>query len=160
MTIVYEATQSRTEPSNIHAVITALNRLFRSVDEKNWPQAEACLAPRVLLDLTSLGGGEPENTTGSAVVDGWREGLSHLEAIHHQAGNYEVDVHGEEANASCYGIAYHFLPNDTGRNTRTFVGTFDFHLCKHRGGWQVDQLRYNLKFLDGNADLEGREGSG
>ena len=74
------------------AVITTLNRLFRSVDEKDWKQAEVCLAPHVLLDVTSLAGGEAENTTGSAIIDGWREGLGHLEAIHHQAGNYEVEV--------------------------------------------------------------------
>ena len=142
------------------AVITTLNRLFRSVDDKDWKQAEVCLAPHVLLDVTSLAGGEPENTTGTAVVDGWREGLSHLEAIHHQAGNYEVEVHGEAATATCYGIAYHYLPSDSGRNTRTFVGTYDFGLRKRRGGWEVEMLRYNLKFLDGNTDLEGQEGDG
>jgi len=142
------------------AVITTLNRLFRSVDAKDWKQAEVCLAPHVLLDVTSLAGGEPENTTGSAIIDGWREGLGHLEAIHHQAGNYEVEVHGEAATATCYGIAYHYLPNDSGRNTRTFVGTYDFGLRKRRGGWEVDMLRYNLKFLDGNTDLEGKEGDG
>jgi hypothetical protein len=135
------------------AVITTLNRLFRSVDDKDWKQAEVCLAPHVLLDVTSLAGGEPENTTGAAIVDGWREGLSHLEAIHHQAGNYEVEVHGEAATATCYGIAYHYLPSAGGRNTRTFVGTYDFGLRKRRGGWEVDMLRYNLKFLDGNTDL-------
>ena len=142
------------------AVITTINRLFASVDDKDWAQAEACLAPHVLLDATSLAGGEPESTTGDAIVAGWRESLSHLEAIHHQAGNYEVEVHGEEATASCYGIAYHFLPNDTGRNTRTFVGAYDVGLSKHRGSWRIDRLRYNLKFLDGNTDLEGLEGDG
>jgi hypothetical protein len=142
------------------AVITILNRLFRSVDEKDWKQAEVCLAPHVLLDLSSLAGGAPETTTGAAIVDAWREGLGHLEATHHQAGNYEVEVHGEAATATCYGVAYHYLPNDSGRNTRTFVGTYDFGLRKRRGGWEVDMLCYNLKFLDGNTDLEGQEGDG
>ena len=141
-----------------NAVITTLNRLFRSVDEKDWKQAEDCLAPHVLLDVTSLGGSEPETTTGATIVDGWREGLGHLVATHHQVGNCEVDLHGEEATATCYGTAYHYLPNDSDRNTRTFVGTYDFRLRKRRGRWEVDLLRYNLKFLDGNTDLEGREG--
>jgi hypothetical protein len=142
------------------AVISTINRLFRSVDEKDWEGAEACLAPQVLLDVTSLAGGEPETQASAAIVAGWRETLSPLEAVHHQAGNYEVDVHGEEAGASCYGIAYHFLPNDTGLNTRTFVGTYDIRLRKHGGSWRVDQFRYDLKFMDGNLDLEGREGDG
>jgi len=139
------------------AVITTINRMFRSADELNWSQTESCFAPDVLLDMTSVAGGEPENTTPAAIVDGWRESLSHLKAIHHQAGNYEVEVNGSEADASCYGIAYHFLPNATGRNTRTFVGTYDVHLRKLGGSWRIDRLRYNLKFLDGNLDLEGLE---
>lgn len=139
------------------AVVTTLNHLFRAVDEKDWSRAEEHLAPHVRLDMTSLAGGEPEDTTGAAVVGGWREGLSHLQSIHHQAGNYEVEVHGEEASATCYGIACHYLPNDTGRSTRTFVGTYDFHLRKRGGSWRVDLLRYNLKFIDGNTDLEGLE---
>ncbi len=142
------------------AVISTINRLFRSVDEKDWTGAEACFAPNVLLDLTSLDGGEPESTSGAAIVDGWREGLAHLQASHHQAGNYEVEVHGDDASASCYGIAYHYLPNDTGRNTRTYVGTYDLGLRKQGGSWRVNLLRYNLKFMDGNLDLEGREGGG
>jgi hypothetical protein len=140
------------------AVITAVNGLFRSVDEKNWPAAKACLAPRVSVDFTSVTGGEPQDTTDAAIVEGWRESLSHLEAVHHQAGNYEVEVHGEEAAASCYGTAFHYLPNDTGASTRTFVGTYDIHLQKQRGSWRIDGLRYNLKFQDGNTDLEGQEG--
>ena len=139
------------------AVITTINRMFRSVDELNWSQAETCFASDVLLDMTSVAGGEPESTTPAALVESWRESLSHLKAIHHQSGNFEVDVNGNEADASCYGIAYHFLPNDTGNNTRTFVGTYAVHLRKHRGKWRIDMLRYNLKFLDGNLDLEGQE---
>ena len=139
------------------AVITTLNRLFRSVDDKDWKQAEVCLAPHVLLDVTSLAGGEPENTTGAAIVDGWREGLGHLEAIHHQAGNYEVEVHGEAATATCYGIAYHYLPNPSGENTRVFVGTYNFHLEKTGGRWRIDRFTFNLKFIDGNQNLEGAD---
>jgi len=137
------------------AVITTINRLFRSADEMNWSNVEQCFAPRVLLDMAPVAGGERETTTPTAIADEWRESLGHLKAVHHQAGNYEVDVNGDEADASCHGIAYHFLPNDTGRNTRTLVGTYDLHLRKHRGRWCIDLLRYNLKFRDGNLDLEG-----
>ena len=142
------------------AVITVVNGLFRSVDEKDWTKATTCLAPHVALDMTSVTGEEPLDATAAAVVDGWRESLSHLEAIHHQAGNYEVEVHGEEAAATCYGTAFHYLPNDAGPSTRRFVGTYDLHLIKYRGGWRIDAVRYNLKFIDGNADLEGRQGTG
>ena len=137
------------------AVVSTVNCLFRSVDEKDWERAESCLATRVLLDFSSVDGGEPEHTTGAAIVEGWRESLTPIEKVHHQAGNYEVEVRGEEANASCYGIAYHYLPNDSGRNTRVFVGTYAMRLRKSGGAWRIYRLRYDLKFLDGNVDLEG-----
>ncbi|MCL7971778.1 MAG: nuclear transport factor 2 family protein [marine benthic group bacterium] len=137
------------------AVISTVNRLFRSVDEKDWEGAEACLAPSVLLDVTSMAGGEPEHTTGKAIVEGWRETLTPIAKVHHQAGNYEVQVRGEEANASCYGIAVHYLPNDTGRDTRIFVGTYAMRLRKSGGAWRIYRFRYDLKFMDGNPDLEG-----
>ena len=81
--------------------------------------------------------------------------LGHLEAVHHQAGNYEVTVVGERADASCHGTAFHYLPNDTGNAVRRFVGTYDIGLHKRRGAWRVDRLRYDVKFVDGNLDLEG-----
>ena len=61
----------------------------------------------------------------------------------------------ERAEASCYGTAFHYLPNETERNVRRFVGTYDFGLRKHRGRWRVHSLRYNVKFVDGNIDLDG-----
>lgn len=137
------------------AVVSTVNRLFRSVDEKDWEGAESCLAPRVLLDVSSVDGSEPGLTTGAAIVEGWRETLTPIEKVHHQAGNYEVEVRGEEANASCYGIAYHYLPNESGRNTRVFVGTYAMRLRKSGGAWRIYRFRYDLKFVDGNGDLEG-----
>ena len=137
------------------AVISAINRLFRSTDERDWEAVDSCFAPTVRLDMTSLTGGEPETTTPASIVESWNQALSQLEAVHHQAGNYEVFVTGTRARASCYGTAFHYHPNESGRNVRRFVGTYDFGLHKRRGQWCVDMLRYNVKFVDGNLDLEG-----
>jgi hypothetical protein len=137
-------------------IITAVNRLFIYTDERDWPRVRACFADEVLFDMTSVVGGEPITLTPDDIVGSWDEGLSHLEAIHHQAGNYLVDVRGGEANVFCYGLASHYLPNDTGMNTRTFVGSYDFHLAKDGDGvWRIDQFKFNLKYVDGNPDLEG-----
>jgi len=136
------------------AVIGTVNRLFRSVDERDWDEAEACLAPHVDFDMSSLTGKPPARLDAAEIVAGWRGSLDRLKAVHHQAGNHEVEVRGDEAALFCYGTAFHFLPNESGRNTRTFVGTYDMRLRKHRGGWRIDRLRYDSKFLDGNVDLE------
>jgi len=39
-------------------------------------------------------------------------------------------------------------------NTRTFVGSYDFELLKDAGRWRIAKFKFNLKYLDGNPDLE------
>ncbi|HEX2250220.1 MAG TPA: nuclear transport factor 2 family protein, partial [Gemmatimonadales bacterium] len=70
------------------------------------------------------------------------------------AGNYRVEVQADQATAFCYGIASHYRRTTSGRNTRIFVGTYDLHLRTLQGRWRIDRFRFNLKYMDGNAELE------
>ncbi len=135
-------------------VIETVNRLFIGTDNRDWARVKTLFASRVLFDMTSLAGGKPANITPQEIVDGWDRGLKALKAIHHQAGNFLVEVRGSEANAFCYGVAWHYLPNKTSRNTRTFVGSYDVHLVQQDGEWKIDRFKFNLKFIDGKPDLE------
>ncbi|MGE5172885.1 MAG: nuclear transport factor 2 family protein [Betaproteobacteria bacterium] len=135
-------------------VIETVNRLFINTDKRDWPEVKALFASRVLFDMTSLAGGQPAIITPQEIVDGWDKGLKALTAIHHQTGNFLVDIKGDETTLFCYGVAWHYLPNKTNRNTRTFVGSYDFHLKKQDGEWKIDRFKFNLKFIDGNTDLE------
>ena len=92
--------------------------------------------------------------TSQDIVNAWDKGLKALKAIHHQAGNYVVTISGNEADVFCYGIATHYLPNRTNHNVRTFVGGYDFHLLKVNKVWHINKFKYNLKYIDGNPDLE------
>jgi hypothetical protein len=38
--------------------------------------------------------------------------------------------------------------------SRTFVGTYELHLVAQAGSWLISQLKFNLKFIDGNRELE------
>ena len=131
-----------------------VNQLFISTDKKDWPAVIRCFADKVLFDMTSVTGGEPLTMTPGQIVDGWTLGLKDLKAIHHQVGNYLVTTNGDEADVFCYGIALHYLPNRSGQNTKRFVGSYDFHLKKQKKSWYIDRFRFNLKFIDGNVNLE------
>ena len=135
-------------------VIETVTRLFINTDNRDWPKVKALFASKVLFDMTSLAGGQPATITPQEIVDGWDKGLKALKAIHHQAGNFLVDITDNEADLFCYGVAWHYLPNKTNRNTRTFVGSYDVHLEKRDGEWKIDKFKFNLKFIDGNPDLE------
>ena len=135
-------------------IAEVVNTLFVSTDARIWPQVRSCFAPVVTFDMSSLAGGTAQPMSPEQIAAGWESGLAPIEQIHHQTGNLSIKVKGEEAHASCYGIAYHFRDTLSGNNTRVFVGSYDFHLRLHDTGWLIDLFRYNLKFIDGNRDLE------
>jgi SnoaL-like domain len=135
-------------------VLDAVHDLFVGTDDRDWGRVRAVLAPRVLFDMKSLTGAEPSTVPAEDIVAGWDSGLAPLEAIHHQIGNARANVEGDEADVFCYGIAFHYRRNASGRNTRTFVGTYDLHLARIGGRWRIDRFRFHSKFVDGNLDLE------
>ncbi len=134
-------------------IVETITRLFVATDNRDWPEVEACFADSVLFDMSSLGAGAPRSMKPAEITAGWDAGLKPLKAIHHQAGNHIVRVAATTAEAFCYAIATHYLPNKTGANTRTFVGSYDFGLVKRADRWLIDRFRFNLKYVDGNADL-------
>ncbi len=136
-------------------VIAAATRLFVCTDNRDWACVRDVFAPEVQFDMTSLGAPKAEKKTPQEIAGMWDQGLKALTAIHHQAGNFQATIKGNEADLFCYGIAYHYLPNPTNRNTRTFVGSYNFHLVRGDGTWKIDRFKFNLKFIDGNKDLEG-----
>ncbi|HLL46659.1 MAG TPA: nuclear transport factor 2 family protein [Longimicrobiaceae bacterium] len=141
-------------------IAEVVHRLFIATDTRDWEGVRACFADEVLFDMTSVAGGEPARATPRQITDGWEEGLRQVQAIHHQAGNLLVSPRGGEADAFCYGTATHYLPTPSGRDTRVFVGSYDFHLVRRDGRWQIDRFRFDLKFLDGNPNLEAEAAAG
>ena len=137
------------------AIVETITCLFIATDERDWETVRECFTPRVLFDMSSMTGSAAAEVDAREIVDGWDRGLRHLAAIHHQAGNFRITVDGSRADAFCYGIASHYLPNATGRNTRRFVGSYDFQLEKEGPAWRIREFRFNLKYMDGNLQLEG-----
>lgn len=133
-------------------VINRANTLFIETDNRNWEKVKECFADSVHFDMTSLVGGDPSVLSSQNIVDAWDEGLKSLEAVHHQAGNYVVNLKGNSADVFCYGIATHYLPNKSGKNVRTFVGSYNFNLSKVKDDWKIEKFKF--KYMDGNPELE------
>jgi len=133
----------------------AVTRLFVSTDRRDWAAVKQCFAASVLFDMTSMAGGQPATMTPDQIAAAWETGLRPIEHLHHQVGNYLIDVDGQDATAACYGIALHHKTTASGRNTRAFVGSYDFSLRQGPDGeWIIRSFRFNLKFLEGNLELE------
>lgn len=140
-------------------VSEVINTLFVATDARDWACVRSCLAPVVTFDMTSLAGGGPQQLSPEQIVSGWETGLKPIESVHHQTGNLHIACTGAEATASCYGIAYHYRRTKSGDNTRVFVGSYDFHLRLQDAAWRIDLFRFNLKFIDGNRQLENEPGA-
>jgi 3-phenylpropionate/cinnamic acid dioxygenase small subunit len=133
---------------------TTIDRLFRATDARDWSLVRECFAESVHFDMTSLAGGQPARLSPAEITAGWEAGLLPLDALHHQTGNLEVSRSGDEASATCGGTAWHYRRTRSGRNTRIFVGRYEFHLVRSGGRWRIDGFRYDSKFVDGNLELD------
>jgi hypothetical protein len=153
------------------AVTDRVIELFVATDEKAWDRVRACFADRVHFDVSSAGGRPAGEVKAEAIVDGWRRGLAPLEAVHHQMANFRVELSEPDpapsATLRCHGVAWHWLRNLTGQNSRTFVGSFTVGLRAPEdadptdpAAWQIHRFRFDLKFVDGNPDLEAYGGGG
>jgi hypothetical protein len=134
---------------------TTVIRLFNATDEKDWETVKSCFGPEVHFDVTSMSGGYPATLNPEQIAGAWEEGLDGIEHVHHQAGNFIIDIDEHEARVFCYAIAYHYKDLPSGNNTRTYVGSYNFGLSMiDKDHWVIDAFKYNLKFIDGNLDLE------
>ncbi|MCB9300083.1 MAG: nuclear transport factor 2 family protein [Lewinellaceae bacterium] len=134
-------------------ILKSINQLFIGTDRKDWAAVEAVFAPQVVFDMTSMGAPEVKQLSPKQITAAWEEGLKDIEHLHHQTGNFEMEIEGARAQASCYGIAYHYRSWPDGHNTRAFVGDYAFQLVLQDGHWLINHFRFNLKFIEGNPDL-------
>lgn len=138
--------------SDRHAVIDVITRLFVYTDQARWDE----LAEQIFADTVDFDGGfgDPAGPrSGREVADGWRTGLAGLDAVHHQAGNYLIEIEGDHATAHADAIAVHVNNNAVNGKTRTFVGSYVIGLRRSDDGWRIDRFVYLIKVIDGNTDL-------
>ena len=130
-------------------------RAFVATDEQDWDALHACLTDPVVLDMTSLVGGEPSAVEPEMVSSLWSEGFRTLDHVHHQVSNFRTAIDGERAEVKCYGIVYHYREGiQDAVKWRKFVGTYEFDLLLHDGAWRISRLKFHCKFIEGNRQLE------
>ena len=147
-------------PSNMETLITerqavkdVVTRIFVGTDEGNWQMVEEAFASKVLLDYTSLAGGEPTALTPREITDSWKTVLPGFQFTQHTISNFQIAINGNEATVNHYGNAQHYLDVDDEEDTWTVIGTYEHHLVRTQQGWKTDRMKFNLKYMDGNMDL-------
>jgi hypothetical protein len=132
-----------------------VNKLFMYCDARQWPRMlDEVFIETIWFDASSAGGGEPSGMTARAICEMWNEGFTGIDAIHHQAGHYVVELTRNGADIFGYAVATHYKKAATKGNTRTFVGSYDLKAVRTAAGWRLSQFKYNLKYMEGNISLE------
>lgn len=136
-------------------VVEAINHLFYYTDYQLWEQLmEEVFAEEVLMDISSSTSKEAIKMSAQDICDTWKEGFKDLDAIHHQPGNYIVNVSQSKASVKAYAIATHYKKSAQPGNTRKFAGSYDFELEKTEYSWRFTTFKFNLKYMQGSLNLE------
>ena len=136
-------------------IIEVINKFFVYTDNQEWTKLqEEIFAANVELDMVSMGADKAELVSSRELCDRWEKAFEELDAIHHQSGNYIVNIIGEMAKVNAYAVATHYKELAQKGQTRKFTGSYDIHLSKRHGDWRIDKLKYNLKYSSGNMSLE------
>ena len=107
------------------------NKVFMYVDAQQWDKVlNEVFTEEVWFDMKSAGGGEPRQMAAKDICAMWREGFLGLDAIHHQGGQYLVNLNSDEASIFGYAVAFHYKQSAQKGKTRTFVGSYDLKLSE------------------------------
>jgi hypothetical protein len=128
--------------------VTALVVLVHAIDRLDWAGVRGAFADRLLLDYTSLNGGEPEDLAADELVERWRALLPGFEATNHLLG--PVLATGDQDRLDAHVRAYHRIAGAEGGPLWRVAGHYVAGLDP---AGRIDALTLETHFQDGNLDL-------
>jgi hypothetical protein len=135
------------------AILELIGRLSLTIDSKDWDAMGQLFTDTVYHDRTSLTGGEPYTAPVAQFVDGWRQTLQPMDAVHHQITNHVISVDGDQATCAANMQGIHVLANASGGPMWTVGGRHDYQLKRTPGGWRIAGLTFTLQWATGNMNV-------
>ena len=130
-------------------VIAVVSSIPLAVDLGRYDLAEDAFAPEIVIDYTSLWGGEPQRTTPRALMDAWRGLVPGFDATRHELRDVEALVDGDAAEASALVDGRHWIGDAIWRP----VGVYRWTLEKRDGRWKVTAMTFTLTQEFGDRGL-------
>ncbi|MEM1371682.1 MAG: nuclear transport factor 2 family protein [Pseudomonadota bacterium] len=121
-------------------VITLVSSIPLAVDLAAYDLAEAAFAPKIVIDYTSLWGGEPSTMTPAELMAGWRGIVPGFDATWHELGMVSVEIDGDSAKASANVDARHWIEDQLWRP----IGVYYWDLTRTSGGWRITRMVFDL----------------
>ncbi len=89
-----------TEVEDRLAILELIGRLALTLDGRDWNALGQLFTDTVYHDRTSLTGGEPYTAPVAEFVDGFRQTLQAMDAVHHQITNHVISLDGDQATCA------------------------------------------------------------
>jgi SnoaL-like domain len=142
-----------TETEDRLAILELVGRLSLTIDAKDWDAMGQLFTDKVYHDRTSLTGGEPYTAPVAQFVEGWRQTLQAMDAVHHQITNHVVSLDGDQATCAANMMGTHVLANASGGPMWTVGGRHDYQLTRTPDGWRIAGLTFTLQWATGNMNV-------
>jgi SnoaL-like domain len=144
---------SPTQPS-VSDVVTSM---LQAVDNLDWNAIQAAFAPEVVVDYTSLWGGEAETVTVDELIGRWQGLLPGFDATQHLTGPIVVTASdGRSATCRTTVRGYHHVVDDAGGGATWMCGG-QYVIGLARGaetdGWAISAITLLVTYEDGDRAL-------
>ncbi len=120
--------------------------IFEGADERNWAKVENAMAEKVLLDYTSMTGGQPALLSPKEITNAWANFLPGFDKTHHHLSNFKIDSKDDLAIVTFNGKADHFIDDQTW----TVEGDYYVEIGTDK---KVSLLKFNFTNQSGNTEL-------
>jgi len=134
-------------------VIDVCTRMAWYTDRRQWDALAGVFADEVMLDYTSLTGGEPAQVGGDALVGSWRKLLGAMTATQHLLSNHLVSVNGDVAECTAQFQATHLADMAPGEGRWVLGGHYRFGLNRVSGQWRISALTMTVSWSSGNQAI-------
>jgi SnoaL-like domain len=129
-------------------IIETISAIFNGADERNWAKIENSFADQVLLDYTSMAGGEPTVVTPQQITTAWKGLLPGFDRTLHKIGNFQIN----QNTVHFTGNAEHFI----GSEKWIVEGTYDISFEKIGDNIKVTAFKFNFEKQSGNTNLPAK----
>ena len=133
-------------------IVTLVSSIPLAVDRAAYDLAEDAFAPEIIIDYTSLWGGEPSVMTPSELMTAWRGIVPGFDATWHELGELSVTIDGDRATATAFVDGRHWIGDDLWRP----VGDYIWDVRKLHGEWKVTRMIFSMTEEIGDRTLATR----
>jgi SnoaL-like domain len=142
-----------TETEDRLAIMELIGRLVLVLDARDWDGLGPLFTDTVYSDRTSLLGGEPVTVGRAGFVEGWRQTLQNLDAVHHVITSHVITLDGDRATCAANMLGTHVYTNHSGGPIWTVGGRHDYQFERTADGWQISGLTFTLQWATGNMNI-------